>query len=380
MNRTTVIAATVIAATGITAASLLGATQAAAAPAPGTIFINFDGPALHSTAVDDASVDGTAIAELARAVQPFGGDGPQRQAVLEAVRADFAPFDVRVVDTRPGSGDYMMAVVTPDNPFGDGVSGAAITDCFDQAGRRDVVFAFFAAGDAPALDVASTISQEVGHALGLEHVDDAADVLYPFATGFDPYFNDTCLALSSAATCAQQHAAFCDRDDEQNSYAELLAAFGSSTDDSTPPTVALFGPDDGDALPVGRDIELTVEADDDQRVDRVVLYEGGDAVGEDRVAPYTFTVVDIEEGQYEVYAVATDAAGNETMSEVLELTAQPAGIPAGGGTPPVPTTPRGAAADQGCTVGARPLRPTAAALGLGFLLLAAARCRRSAPR
>ncbi|MEM6996585.1 MAG: Ig-like domain-containing protein [Myxococcota bacterium] len=340
---------------GASAAFLLQTVSLAhGAPTPATIYINFDGPTLTAGPADDAAADVTAIAELGDRVEAFGDDAATRQAVLEAVRADFAPFDVRVVDSRPGGGDYMMAVVTPTNPFGAEVSGAAVTDCFDAAGRRDVVFAFFEAGGAPALEIASTISQEIGHAVGLEHVQDAADVLYPFATGFDPYFNDTCLTLSAAANCAEQHAVFCDGADEQNSFAELLDAFGSSVDDASPPTVSVFGLADGDVVVAGQDIDIEAEASDDQRVDRVVLYEGGDVVGEDRIAPYAFTVVDIDPGDYEVYAVAIDAAGNESMSEVLSVTAEAPGIPSTGrGGAPLVSTPRGSGADEGCACRSR---------------------------
>jgi MYXO-CTERM domain-containing protein len=325
----------------------------ATAAAASTIYVELDGSTLTHGSADDARANVTSIVELAGVAAPFGGDSAEREAVLTAVRDDFAAFDVRIVAERPTTGEYVMAVVTPTNPFGDGVSGAAVIDCADEAGPNGVVFAFFGAGEAPAVDVASAISQEVGHSLGLEHVTDAADLLYPFATGADPYFNDDCVTLSAAAACPEQHAAYCEGADEQNSFAELLAAFGPSVRDSTPPSVEVTTPDDGDVLFAGDDLEIVVEADDDLRVDRVVLHEGGEPIGEDRIAPYVFHVSDVREGAYEIYAVAVDAAGNEAMSDVVELAAEPGGI-ASGGVSTGPDIARGRGTQAGCACRATP--------------------------
>ena len=140
---------------------------ATASADPGTVFINFDGPTLSEGSRDDASSDVTAIAELGLTVDPFGDDAAQRRAVVEAVKADFEPFGLRVVDERPSSGDYIMAVVTPTNPFVDGVTGVAVNDCDDADGPTNVVFAFFSGPGDEALDVATTIC--------LLYTSDAAD-------------------------------------------------------------------------------------------------------------------------------------------------------------------------------------------------------------
>ena len=316
---------------------------------PGTVFVELDGVTLTPGVTDDSRDNVTAIAELATTLEPFGGDPAERESILQAVRADFAPFDVRIVDQRPSSGDYVMVVVTPTNPFGDGVTGVAVDDCGDAAGQRDVVFAFFGSGQATAADVATTIAQEVAHSIGLEHVDDAADVMYPIASGFDPYFNDDCLALSSAAGCPAQHEVFCEQADHQNAFAELVATFGPRQDDGEAPTVTLFGPED--AVRAGQDVDLLVEAFDDTFVDRVQLLEGDTIVGEDRAPPYRFTVTEIEAGQYELMAVAVDAAGNEASSEVLLLEATAGGGPSGVPTAGVPVA-RGTS-DSGCAIAPR---------------------------
>ena len=318
---------------------------------PGTVYVELDGITLSQGPADDSTSNVTAIAELAGTLEPFGGNAAERESILQSVRADFAPFDVRIVDERPSTGDYVMVVVTPTNPFGNGVTGVAVDDCGDAAGQRDVVFAFFRAGEAPATDVATTIAQEVGHSIGLEHVDDAADVMYPIAAGFDPYFNDDCLALSSAAGCAAQHEVFCEQPDQQNAFAELMARFGPAGDDGEPPTVMLSGPDD-DTVRAGTDVDLRVEAFDDTFVDRVQLLEGNTIVGEDRAPPYLFTVTDIEPGEYEIVAVAIDAAGNEASSEPLLLEATGSGgssVPTG--VPPAGVPVSRGTSDSGCSVG-----------------------------
>lgn len=347
------------------AADVSAATEA-------TIVVDFDGPSLNAGERDDATTGTTAITELAMQVQPYDGTAVQRQAIIDAVATDFAPFNIRVVDRPPASGEYMLAVVTPTNPFGDDVSGVAVTDCDDAAGRRDIVFAFFDAQAGTAVDVASTISQEIGHAFGLEHVDDAADILFPFATGADPYFNDECLPLPGEAICAQQHRVFCEQANTQNSYAELLAAVGPGGDDAEPPTVSLREPEHSDSLRSGDDLVLTVDASDDYGIDRITLYEGGDAIGQDQAPPYTFVVTELVEGDYEVYAVAVDAAGNEAMSEVVEITVARGGVDGPAVWPS--SVPRGGPdAGCGCRSGGRQGSPIPWLVVAGLLGLATRR-------
>ncbi|MGB1276981.1 MAG: hypothetical protein ACPG77_14650, partial [Nannocystaceae bacterium] len=61
---------------------------------------------------------------------------------------------------------------------------------------RNVVYAFHSANDQfPAATQATTISQEIAHAYGLEHVDEPGDIMNPYNAGGDPGFLDTCIPI-----------------------------------------------------------------------------------------------------------------------------------------------------------------------------------------
>ena len=61
---------------------------------------------------------------------------------MDAVKADWAPFNMVVTDVRPAQGPYTMCMTGPANhPFGNGVLGIAPLDCNNYV-ANNVVFAF----------------------------------------------------------------------------------------------------------------------------------------------------------------------------------------------------------------------------------------------
>jgi len=115
---------------------------------------------------------------------------------MEAVRNDWEPYNVLIVDNRPASGDYTMNVTPPTNPIGGSVLGIAPLDCDDMMTHNDITFAFHGANDGfPASVVATTIGQEVAHSFELEHVDEPGDIMDPFNAGGGPSFRDQCIQL-----------------------------------------------------------------------------------------------------------------------------------------------------------------------------------------
>jgi len=172
------------------------------------IFVNFDGVTLTQAAADDATLDQTAIAEMAGLpLEPFG-DGPERDAIMSALAEYFSPFDVGVTATRPASGDYTMIVATPTNLFGGGVLGISLLDC-DDANHRNVGFMFGRIGDPTTPEpevVAAVIAHVVADTLGLEHTDDGG-LTDPF--DIESYtFTDACVEITNEPLCAAQHAPF----------------------------------------------------------------------------------------------------------------------------------------------------------------------------
>lgn len=301
------------------------------------IFLNFDGEQLQGSQgyVDDSKTNtswvlGAYAGAGAYPYEAYDGSEQQKQAIIDATREDFAPFDITIVTERPTTGDYTMAMVGPSNFIGGSVLGVAPVDCGDQI-RNNVVFAFNGASHQ-IVTAATTIGQEVAHSYGLEHVTNNADILYPTTGGAgDPTFVDSCSSITGQQLmCGSQHAAQCGSQNQQNSFAELLAIFGQSAPDTADPTVNITSPSDGTVYEPGDAFTLTVDAADDVGVTVVDLYVDGQLHSGIDTPPYAWPVVGIPEGEHEFYAVAKDAANNESISPVVTVYASADGeIPGG---------------------------------------------------
>ncbi len=296
----------------------------------GVIFVNFDGATLSGG--DDDSRANRSL--MFQGNFPAYGQGSKREAVMQAVRQDWAPFNVIVTDSRPASGDYTMNMTGPLNFVGPGVLGVALVDCNDAWTHNNVTFAFHSANDPfSASTQATTIGQEVAHSYGLEHVDEPGDIMNPQNAGGDPSFRDECIPIvpgNNGIACGQQHAAQCGTGSKQNSYRELLALFGPAVPDEAPPTVAIVAPSDGAVFEVGADFDIVAEASDDQGIDGVDLYVDGVFQQTDGQAPYGWGVENIPAGTYAIHAVARDLAGNEATSETITIYVGEAPPPDGG--------------------------------------------------
>lgn len=293
---------------------------------PEVVFVSFDGAELQAGPVDDATNDITQISELAGVYAPYG-DGEKREAVLQATRANFAAYDIVVTATRPDSGEYVMSVTSPTSPLGtsSGLLGIAPLDCGDAQTGSNVTFAFHGSDDEhSAAATATTISQEVAHSFGLEHVDDPRDIMYAQNVGGTARFVDECLPVTPDAGgtiyCAEQHAAQCGEGDLQNAHAELLTLFGPSAPDTIPPVVEITSPVDTDELPAQSELEIRVTAEDAVGAPVVHLYIDGEALGVDERAPYGWSVLAPPVGTYEIHVQAVDRSGNVGISEPVTVT------------------------------------------------------------
>lgn len=284
----------------------------------GNIFVNFDGAQL-SSGFDDSKNNQTQIGQLAGSFAAYG-EGSKRDAVMQAVRADWADFNVGITDTRPANGDYTMNMTGPTNPFGGGVLGIAPLDCNDSQTHNNITYAFHSENDGfSAAVTATTIGQEVAHSYGLEHVDEPGDVMNPFNAGGDASFTDTCIQIVQGVSCGAQHSAECGSSSMQNSYQELLTLFGPSTPDTAVPTVSITSPTNGQEFGIGSDFTITVEAADDVGVQEIVLFNNGTQVETDADEPWGWDVTNVPEGEYEFYVEASDLAGNQSQSNVVTV-------------------------------------------------------------
>lgn len=354
-------------------------------PGPTVVFLNLDGAPINANGEDSRTNSSFVAGDygFAGSYPPWGGSVSQRQSLLDAVRADWAPFDFVITDSRPAAGNYTMAMHGPVNhPLGPGTVGIAPVDCYDN-NQNNVVFAFYSAADlganGPLGEQATTISQEIAHSYGLEHVAGngaQGDIMFP-TTSSNASFLDTCFPITGTLRCSGQHAELsgCGGGDVQNGVAELLSLFGAANPDTEDPSVTITAPADGTTLPVGADFEINVEASDDVQVVAVELFVNDYSIGIIQSPPYVWPAHDIPEGSHELYAIATDPTGNEAESAVVTIHATPDGDPGGDdGAFPGDSFPPGygdEARDGGCSCRAG-ASPTPASL----LMLVVFACRR----
>ena len=346
--------------------SILAATLATG-PA-GTIFVNFDGVELTKTAAftdDDATTNTSWL--YGGSFDAYGAS-PKRAAIMQALRSDWSRYDVVVTDVRPSSGDYTMAVVSPTSPEAPGIVGFAPVDCWDASTHANVTFAFHSADDDySATATATTISQEVAHSFGLEHVDEPSDIMNPTNGGGDPRFSDACQPVLGHSFCGEQHAEFCPVG-QQNAHAELTAMFGPAQGDTPAPAASIVAPVDGSSVEPGSTVVVELAVSSEVELGGLVLFHNGERVGQPTGnQPFRWTLSDVEFGMHELYVVAVDSAGNETSTAVVTLGAgvDPARVDGDGR--------RGRDVDSmSCTVGTRTPPP----LGLALLVLGLVRRRR----
>lgn len=324
-------------------AVMMNATPAAAAE-PGVLVIGLDGGQV-SPGPDDAVGRTTPITEMVGAFAPYGSDPERREALLQAVRADWVDYDVAIVSAPPAQGDYAMVMVGPSNPFGPQVTGIATLDCGDAFSTRSLAFAFYAADDGvPATVAATTISQEAAHGLGLEHVDGPGDIMLPVQAVGDASFTDECLPLGGTPECPDQHAAECSSGALQNAHAELLRRFGPREPDVVSPSATITFPADGVELRSDEPLTVAVDAADDQGLAEATLYVDGVGSSTDPDVPYAWEIAELPPGDYEIYVAVADLGGNVGMSEAIEIHVRAGGDASpeddgGGGNPTTGTVP-----------------------------------------
>jgi uncharacterized protein (TIGR03382 family) len=322
------------------------ATKAGYAQA-NVFFLNYDGVTLKQGMQDNSATNTTLFPQFATTYAPYGA-GNKRAASMQAVKADWAKYDVVITDVRPQSGLYTMCVNSPTNIFGGGVLGVAPLDCNDNM-AANIVLAFHSANDQfSAATQATTMSQEIAHAYGLEHVNQPNDIMNPYNAGGDPSFLDQCLKLDGGGNpiqCGSQHNQFCSNG-YQNSHQELLWLFGSAAPDQVAPVVTITNPKHGDEFTAPATITIVAEATDNEAVAEVNLFINGvDQKVPDTTPPYQWVDATFPEGTYCVTAEARDDEPNVAVSPEVCFTVVKKGDDMGSTSgapppddPPDPTT------------------------------------------
>ncbi len=343
-------------------------------PDPWVIFVNFDGETL-TEGMDSAQDNITQVPLMGGEFAPYG-EGDKRGAVMQAVMADWAAYNMLVVDERPASGEYVMNLTGPTNPFGGGVLGIAPVDCSNQQTHSNITYAFHSADDMFSAPItATTIGQEVAHSFGLEHVDEPNDIMNPYNAGGDPTFIDECIQIVGQLACPDQHMVECGEPTAQNAHQELLTLFGPAFVDTDAPTVVITSPFDGlEFADSPATVNVIASASDNVEIASVRLEQNGGVVETLTEEPWQWTADNLGEGVYAFQVFAVDAAGNEGMSNEVTVVV---GAPGGSGGEDTDGDTDGAGADddgEGCGCrSAGPMGPTGGAM---LMLLALGLVRR----
>jgi hypothetical protein len=155
---------------------------------------------------------------------PGADDADARRALVnqltQQVQEAFAAYDVVVTTTRPAVGPYNMVMIGGDPALfkmDPRVAGVAYMDCDNRQGSN-LVFAFPTPLGGSMHGLFSTIAQEAGHALGLQHSSDPDDLMYPRVDVAQRGFQDRDSAVASPRFCTGQ---------TQNSHRRLLELVGA---------------------------------------------------------------------------------------------------------------------------------------------------------
>lgn len=199
----------------------------ACTPPTRILYINLDGATTTFGPADASMNSQNLYEEFEASFAGYSPDAGPREALMDAITAQWAPFGVLVTGQRPDPSvttPYMMAVVTADPPPAgfEGVAWVAFPDCGDGI-TRDVAFVFNAPGDGfSAQEHANAVSGAIAQTFGLQRTGSSDDI-----TGFGGQFVDACIPRSQDPPCAAHDPQLCGGDaTQQNSYRELAALLG----------------------------------------------------------------------------------------------------------------------------------------------------------
>ena len=99
-------------------------------PTPAVVFVNMDGATMNCTSnyQDDSKTNTSWVCGSYNGPgqMQYAAYNGNKQALLDAAKADWQPFNVNLVDKRPGSGNYTMNMTGPTNFIGGGVLGLGL--------------------------------------------------------------------------------------------------------------------------------------------------------------------------------------------------------------------------------------------------------------
>lgn len=281
-----------------------------------SIYLNRKGATIRPGANDSLKQTSSIVTQV-YAIGAWDVTDAKWTATVACMRETWAKFDVAITETDPGDTPHIEALFggSPAD-IGRPATVAGIAPFAVDCGvvENAIVFAFTDNLPADPQLVCEVMSQEIGHAYGLDHELLASDPMSYLPYAGKRSFQDTGTAcgekterpcgLGSTACRAQQ-----------NSQQILLARLGAAGGDGTAPTLVIMSP----AAHAEVDPGFTVQtrALDDIGVTTVALYVDGVKVDERTSGPFDFeTDAALPTGAHTVMVEARDANDNITVREL----------------------------------------------------------------
>jgi hypothetical protein len=243
-------------------------------------------------------------------------------AVVDRVRTFYDRFNVSVVTTRPSSGDYTMVAVGGSHTVAGqptGVAGVSPLDCTNS--NLDNVVFDFSEDQIPmfggVVAVAITAAHESGHAFGLEHTDNPADIMYSVAMSnqtIDNLFNISFTTgdySSYNAGDGTPGMPMCGRSNPVDNAAILDTNVGANSNpgDTTPPGIGFTFPI---LSQVPTTIPLQFTASDNVGVVRLELYKDLELIAVLTTPPYQTTITANDGDAFYLTIESIDANANRS--------------------------------------------------------------------
>jgi len=247
----------------------------------------------------------------------YAGTDAQWQQIVSCVKQTYAPFNVTIVDQRPTSGDYHMAVVAgraSEGGQGAGTLGVSPFSCGYIP--NSISFSFANEEVSNIVDICWTVAQETAHSWGLDHKFDKLDPMTYLTNG-----NVQKVFQNQSGSCGEYSARQCQctysgtGNSAMNSYALVMATFGSGTPDTTPPTVAIMSPsNNGSVMP---SFAITATAMDDVGISKVEFRLDNTLIGTASSAPFKATApATLTQGSHHLEATAYDFTNNTAKAAI----------------------------------------------------------------
>lgn len=205
---------------------------------PAVIVLDFEGSELHYVpdSLSDPDAGITPYGECEGVWPPYG-DPDRQRAILQRVSEQLEAFDVVVTDELPCEGPWLRVMVGPFSGCGSGV-GLAESRCDRRLGHGIAYAQLHPDSHRSIEQEATTITHEIGHAFGLAHVDNPADIMHPTIAGGGKAFLDVCSPLddSSLGGDSCQVIGHCPTlsPTGQNSHFGLMSILGPARADAAP--------------------------------------------------------------------------------------------------------------------------------------------------